>query len=196
LGFNGLTPFGEQITQGAPIPPEIALDPATCLLLSHEKTLLPPTESQVHPLDFKLLVKVWPEQTTTSPSGQHLGVYKSLLKDLPPSNPPPDYKPCMHGIDIMCYIYHLLKLGLQHTHAYERWKVIWNMYLEKILGSQYINHIQTLHLFEADYNLLLKWHSSQGFLPKAEKNHHLHDSQGGGWPGHSTIDLACQTSII
>jgi len=34
LGFNSLMPFGEQITKGAPIPPEISLDPATRLLLS------------------------------------------------------------------------------------------------------------------------------------------------------------------
>jgi len=134
LGFGGLTPFGEQITQGAPIPTDIPLDPATHLLLTHQKTLIPPTELQTHPLDFELLMKgfkKWPECTTTSPSGQRLGIYKSLLKDLPPSNPPPDYEPRTYGIDIMRYIYHLLKLALQHTHAYERWKVVWNMYLEK-----------------------------------------------------------------
>jgi len=91
LGFDGLTPFGEQVTQGAPIPADIPLDPATRLLLTHQKTLLPPTESQTHPLDFELLMqgfKKWPKRTTTSPSGRLLGVYKSLLKDLPPSNPP------------------------------------------------------------------------------------------------------------
>jgi len=55
LGFDGLTPFGDHIHQGLPmIPPEIPLDPAThLLLLSHQKTLLPPTEPTEHPLEFK-----------------------------------------------------------------------------------------------------------------------------------------------
>jgi len=57
LGFDGLTPFGEQITKGNPIPPDIALDPANWLLLSYQNMLLPPTESTEHPLDFKLLMK-------------------------------------------------------------------------------------------------------------------------------------------
>jgi len=69
LGFNGLMPFGEQITKGDPIPPDIALDPATQLLLSYQKMLLPTTELTEHPLDFELLMKgfkKWPECTTTS----------------------------------------------------------------------------------------------------------------------------------
>jgi len=183
LGFDGLTPFGDHINQGLPIPPDIPLDPATRLLLSHQKTLLPPAELTEHPLEFELLMKgfkKWPERTTTSPSGRHLGIYKSLLKDLPPSNPPPDYQPRTHGVDIMRCIYRLLLLALQHTHTYERWKVVWNMYLEKLPGSPYINCLRTLHLFKGDYNLLLKWFSSLGFLPKAEQHHRLHNSQGGG----------------
>jgi len=140
--------------------------------------------------------KKWPERTTTSPSGRHLGVYKSLLKDLPPSNPPPDYEPRTYGIDIMQCIYHSLLLALQHTHAYECWKVVWNMYLEKIPGSPYINRLRTLHLFEGDYNLILKWYSSRGFLQKAEQHHRLHNSQGGGRPGCSAIDLACKKLVL
>ncbi len=57
LGFDGLMPFGEQINQGVPIPSDLSLDPATRLLLSHQKTLLPSTESREHPLDFELLMK-------------------------------------------------------------------------------------------------------------------------------------------
>ncbi len=69
------------------------------------------------------------------------------------------------------------------------------MYLEKILGLPYLDCLWTVHLFKVDYNLL-KWHSSQGFLKKAEKMHHLHDSQGSGQPGHSAIDLACRKLVL
>jgi len=53
-----------------------------------------------------------------------------------------------------------------------------------------------LHLFEADYNLLLKWHSSMGFLPRAKRADRIHDSQGGGQPGRSAIDLACKKIVL
>ncbi len=53
-----------------------------------------------------------------------------------------------------------------------------------------------LHLFEADYNLLLNWHSLKGFMTKAEQNKTLHDSQGGGRPGQSAINLACKKMVL
>jgi len=70
------------------------------------------------------------------------------------------------------------------------------MYLEKSPGHPAIDQLQTLHLFEADYNLLLKWFSSLGFLPKSEKAGWLHASQGGSQPSQSTIDLACKKSVL
>jgi len=45
-------------------------------------------------------------------------------------------------------------------------------------------------LYEANYNLLLKWFSSQGFIIKSEQATQITDNQGGGRPGRSTIDLA------
>jgi len=47
-----------------------------------------------------------------------------------------------------------------------------------------------IHLYEADYNLLLKWFSSKGFILRSEKAHRITDSQGGRQAGRSTIDLA------
>jgi len=50
-------------------------------------------------------------------------------------------------------------------------------------------------IFEADWQLLLKWHSSYGFLPKSELAHALTPVQGGGRKGCSTIDQATQQII-
>ncbi len=58
--------------------------------------------STTKPLEFEALMsgfKKWPEHTTTSPSGCHLGVYKSLLKDH--HNEKPGEVPKPKGIDIM-----------------------------------------------------------------------------------------------
>jgi len=119
LAFDGMTPFGNAVFRGEPIPLDLPLAAATRLLLQHQCTLLLPTETPEHPFEFDLLMKgfrKWPEKTTTSPSGHHLGIYKSLLKDTPPPNPPPDYIPRTYGIDIMHDVYHIMKLALKHTH--------------------------------------------------------------------------------
>jgi len=47
-------------------------------------------------------------------------------------------------------------------------------------------------IFEADWQLLLKWHLSYGFLPVTEKAGTLAVAQGGGQKGWSAIDQATQ----
>ena len=72
LGFDGLTPFGDAIFRGDPIPDHLSLDPATRLLLMNQRCLLKPGEHSKHPIEFESLMKgfkKWPERTTTSPSG-------------------------------------------------------------------------------------------------------------------------------
>jgi len=126
-----------------------------------------PTENPEQPLDLEMVMNGYcklPERTTTSPSSHHLGIYKSLLKDFPPSNLPPDYQPQTHGIDIMRMLFCLLQLAVKHTYVYSRWKVIWNMYLEKDPGNPRIDKLRALHLIEVDLNLLFKWYSSKGFI--------------------------------
>jgi len=150
-------------------------------------------EQSAYSLEFKPLMQgfhKWPEHTTISPLGCHLRIYKSLLKDLPPNDPPPDPSPCTYGVDIMQYIYWQLKLALQHTHVLEQWHMVW-IWISKKPGNPQIDLNHMLHLFEADYNLLLKWHSSKKFTASTEHHNWLHDSQGTGWLGCSAIDLAC-----
>jgi len=50
-------------------------------------------------------------------------------------------------------------------------------------------------IFEADWQLLLKWHSSYGFLPKSKLAHALTPAQGGSQKGCSAIDQATQQTI-
>jgi len=156
-------------------------------------------EQPTHALEFEPLMQgfqKWPECMTTSPLGCHLGIYKSLLKDLPPKDPPPDLPPHTYGTDIMYYIYCLLQLALQCTYIFQQWCTVWNMYLEKKPGNLQIDLLHMVHLFEADYNLLLKWHSSKGFMAWAEHHNWLQDNQGGGCPGCSAINLACKKMVL
>jgi len=63
-------------------------------------------------------------------------------------------------------------------------------------GNLQFDLLQTFHQFEADFNLLLKWYSSKGFIAKAEHHNALHNSQGDGWPRQSTINLACKKMVL
>jgi len=83
-----------------------------------------------------------------------------------------------------------MQLAITHTHTYDWWKTIWTLLLEKDAGNPQIDQLHTIHLYEANYNLILKWFSSQGFILKSKKAHRINDSQGGGRPRHSAIDLA------
>jgi len=193
LGPDGLTQFGKQIYDRLPIDQSIPITPGTRLLLEHQYNKVPKLRNVEHPLEFESLMKgfrKWPERTATSPSGRHLGVYKSLLRD---QHHEKQGEPITtKGVDIMMEIYRLLVLSVKHTHTFERWKTVWNLYLEKDPGRPRIDRLRTLHIVEADYNLLLKWHSSLGFMARAEAEHSLSDCQSGGRAGRSAIDLACQ----
>jgi len=50
-------------------------------------------------------------------------------------------------------------------------------------------------IFEADWQLLLKWHLSYSFLPKSEQAQALTPAQGGGRKGRSAINQATQQVI-
>jgi len=84
----------------------------------------------------------------------------------------------------------MMELAVTHTHSYDHWKIIWTLLLEKDVRNPQINHLHTIHLYEADYNLLLKWFSSKGFSLSSEKVHCITDHQGGGCPSQNMINLA------
>jgi len=81
LQYDGLMVFGNQILTGRAALDNLDLQPPTKALLTHlrDKTVDP--EAQKHPIIYEELqkgIKKWPEKTTTSPSGRHLRIYKSL----------------------------------------------------------------------------------------------------------------------
>jgi len=113
--------------------------------------------------------KKWPERTATSPSGWHLGIYKSMLKDLQTKDDKKENPPKLCGIQVMHSIFAMLQLVVKHTHTFQCWQVIWNMYLEKDVGSPKLSRLRTIHLMEADCNILLKWYATKGFFKHSER---------------------------
>jgi len=183
------SPFAQQVLQGTVDIESQPIDTHTKTLLKHLKKKTEPDENPTHKIDPEAIIqgfKLWPERTSTSPSGRHLGIYKSLAKHFPPPTdpkaptPPTPPDPIQGGTDILKLMIHMMDLAITHTHTYDRWRT----------GNPQIDRLRTIHLYEADYNLLLKWFSSQGFIIRSEKAQHITDNQGGGHPGRSAMDLA------
>jgi len=82
LQYDGITVLGNLISQGQAPLEELPLDEPTKALLTHLKSKDKAKEC-LHPLVYEELqngIKKWPKKTTMSPSGWHLGIYKSLQK--------------------------------------------------------------------------------------------------------------------
>jgi len=137
---------------------------------------------------------------TTSPSGHHLGIYKSLqrhIKDKDDKNQlsPTTQELITQGHDILYLIFDIMGLTLKHNYTLKRWKIVWMIFIKKELGNPDLACLRCIMIFEADWQLLLKWHSSYSFLPKSEIAHTLTMVQGGRRKGRSAIDQATQQII-
>jgi len=207
LNYDSLTPFGQQISRGTANLQDIKISHHTKLLLRHQRAWPQSHLPRFYNLMFEGMVngfRRWPECTSTSPSGRHLGIYKSLAKDINRSkrqqktttttkeNNQTPREPVYDGKHVLHLIHQLITMAVKHCHTFDRWRVIWNLFIEKEIGIPRINKLRTLHIVKADYNLLLKWYGPKGFMQRAEDHNQLTPYQGGGQWGRSAIDLACK----
>jgi len=205
LQYDGLTSFGDRVTNGQSVGNIHNFDEPTKAILEN---LRRKTSADVLPpiLDHETLlegIKKWPERTTTSPSGRHLGIYKTLGKHVIKIDKNKEQTeqtteskgPLKQGRDVLYLIFDVMALALKHAYPLLRWRQVWTIFIEKELGNPELDRLRCLMIFEADWQLLLKWHSSKGFLPKTEQAHTLAYEQGGGRKGRSAIDQATQQIV-
>jgi len=122
----------QQILAGTASIDTLNTDEYTKALLHHLKSKTTPNEPTSHPLDPEALTqgfKNWPECTSTSPLGRHLGIYKSLAKHFPPpkdktKNLLEDTHPIQSGNNILKLLIWMMELSVTHTHTYDHWKTI------------------------------------------------------------------------
>jgi len=88
-----------------------------------------------------------------------------------------------------------MSIALTHTYPLKWWRQVWTIFIEKELGNPDLNWLRWIMLFKANWQLLLKWHSSYGFLPRTEQAGTLVYEAGGGRKGRSAIDQATQQII-
>jgi hypothetical protein len=123
--------------------------------------------------------KGWKEQTSTSPSGRHLGHYRALIQD---------------PILLKCFVY-FMNIVVARGIAIPRWCHATNVMIEKDAGKPCINRLRIVHLFEADYNFFLKLQWGHRLVRHACELDLLHDSQHGSIPRRAAIDPIMLTQL-
>lgn len=164
---------------------------ATSLLIAHlQKRTLNTINGLITYDEVLNKLKKWDERTTTSPSGLHLGHYHCSWRD-----PRIDIDDPLRALvitqqkQILQATVSLLNYAIKFGYTYVRWTKIVNVMIQKDIGNPRIHRLRVIHLYEADYNLLLavKWRQALYF---AESNNLLNDGLYGSRPGRSALDPA------
>jgi hypothetical protein len=128
----------------------------------------------------------WRESTSTSPSGRHLGIYRTLVtvhinssgefaeasKDQQPTT---TYK----AARILSLIHGLATTATRLGFYLRRWTKVINVMIYKEPGNYNLDKLRVIHLFEADFNLVVGILFGRRAMYHAKDNNLLHDGQGG-----------------
>jgi hypothetical protein len=197
LGYCGDGPSAEQILNGTD--DTDGMDANVALLLHHlqqsEEMAALDSYPTVTEQEYRGKLKVWKESTTTSPSGLHLGHYKALIarhkysdidSENEEENAQRDEWNHMQSSLLTLHI-QMLNYALERGYLYERWQTINNTILFKDHDNVRIHRTRVIHIYEADYNLMLgiKWRMA---LYQAEALRELNQGQYGSRPRRNAID--------
>ena len=200
LGYCGDGPFSNQVLRGEY--DSSALDENVQLLLSHlehvQEMLQCPSRPTITESEFIGKLKVWTESTTTSPSGLHLGHYKSLIARHAYSTDASDedlseaFKQQRDELnrmqaDLLQLHLTLVNYALERGYSYRRWQKIANTILFKDPDNVRIHRTRVIHIYEADFNLALgiKWRLA---MQQAEDFEVLNDGQYGSRSHRNAVD--------
>jgi hypothetical protein len=144
--------------------------------------------AEINSDDFAGKIKSWKETTSTSPSGRHLGRYKALYAKGPfeshlDTEEEAPYKQFVHEQSAIAQLLlSILNHCIRNGHILERWKTIVNTMIFKDPGNYKIHRLRVIHIYEADFNLLLavKW---RHLMRSAEERQLINHGLFGGRPG-------------
>lgn len=162
---------------------------ATKLFVDHlQRKTLSELPAEITEEEFLGKLKHWPEKTSTSPSGLHLGHYHAAWRDCGLDGDNPIRSEVEKGQAYLRRIHvALLNYSLKFGYSFERWSNVVNVMLQKDPGNPRIHRLRVIHLYEADYNLLLavKWRQA---MHHAEDERLLNDGLYGSRSGRSAHD--------
>ena len=140
--------------------------------------------------EYRGKLKAWDESTSTSPTtNMHLGHLKAywaehtLQEGSHEATALEDQRRAILNGHLL-----LLNYALQTGYSYEPWKRIVNTMLEKDLGIPKIHRLRVIHLYEADYNLILGVKRRQ-VLHHAVKSNLINKGCYGSQPGKEATNV-------
>jgi hypothetical protein len=148
-------------------------------------------EITVEDMMIQVLFK-WNEKTTTSPSGRHLGHYKLLTRLVVLDEK--DDKVNL-SFELLKLYFMVCNIAIQVGGPLNRWKNITTCMIQKVPGVNKINKLRVIHLYEADYNLLLKIMWARTGVWHLHDNNAIHEGQAGSRPGKRAIDVVLQKEM-
>jgi hypothetical protein len=131
----------------------------------------------------------WRENTTTSPSGKHLGIYRALVKVMKQNiltDTKVKYNYNYSNFKLLAPIaeqclqiqFALKTMSVLHCHTFKRWQTV------------LVNKLRIIHIYEADRCLIQKYNISYKLKNIASRERTIPIKQAGGHPGRSSIELA------
>ena len=139
--------------------------------------------------EYKGKIKAWNEGTSTSPTtNMHLGHLKAYWEDHTlPENSLEATELQRQRQEILQGHLALLNYAIRFGRPYQPWTHIVNTMLEKDPGSPKIHRLRVIHLYEADYNLILgvKWRQA---LHHACSKGYINPGCYGSQPGKEAMD--------
>ena len=118
---------------------------------------------------FCSYIKKTKEKIASSPSGRHLGHYKSLLR--------------MKKKKLLHAIFDLMSLSMEYSIIIDRFLGVALTLLEKDEGSPKIHRLRPIALVETELNCIAKAHWAQDMMSSIESHNLLTDDQYGGRKG-------------
>jgi hypothetical protein len=80
--------------------------------------------------------KYWPESTTTSPSGRHLGHYRALLSNICHDKNSKKEEVERQPAALVSVHHAMISFALNHSHSFSLWQKVINVIIEKEQGTQ------------------------------------------------------------
>jgi hypothetical protein len=160
LSWEGDTEAAELILRGEYTNAEF--DDITQLLLKHCQSVsdLDAIKPELTLDEFTGKLRIWRESTSTSPSGRHLGHYKAVCRPIAYACEPHEREDLEESrLALLQAHLAIINYCLRHGYSLLRWHEVVNVMILKEANNHRIHRLRVLHLFEADYNLILgvKW---------------------------------------
>ncbi len=151
----------------------------SALLQTAEKMKLPPITGEISPDDLQSAYKAVSEKTSSSPSGLHYSIWKTLARE----------------DDIVSWLSIMTSLPFMYGFTHPRWEKLVDVMLEKKKNVRKIHQLRIIGIMEADFNTALKIIFARKLMTAAEYSGTLNDEQWGSRSKRTATDAALRKML-